>query len=167
MDKPGAINEPELRFESYKLIVEDLSRIREQRVTAIRSYLTLNSVILAATALLLRETQFVISWQALILVPLLLAGMIATLQWMLLIPEYADLVAVRVDKLKRIEKHPAMMISIPQLFNDEEGKLSQRNAEDRILRYVDQRRFLPGIFLILYVIASISVAVSVVLTGAM
>src|SRR5207253_3106101 len=48
MVKPGDSNEPELRFESYKLIVEDLSRIREQRVRAISSYLTIDSVILTA-----------------------------------------------------------------------------------------------------------------------
>jgi len=61
MAKPSDPNEPELLFESYKLIAEDLSRVRQQRNEIIRSYITINSVILVASAALLRETQFVVT----------------------------------------------------------------------------------------------------------
>ncbi len=157
MGKPSDPNKAEPDFESYKLIVEDLSRIREQRAREIGSYLTINSVILAASGLLLKETQFAITWEALILVPLLVAGVIATLRWMLLINQYTELVDVRVANLKKIESTPAMVSRNLSLFREEEEALGRRANEDRMMRYVDKRRFLPAIFLGLYFIALVCV----------
>ena len=171
MGKPGDSNEPELLFESYKLIAEDLSRVRQQRNEIMRSYITINSVVLVASAALLRETQFVVTWwQALIIGPLLVAGMTASLQWMLAIQQYTPLVAVRVGRLERLEE--AMTYRIPPLFKAETEILDLFSGEtkelkrledrddrklstllDRLIRYVDQHRVLPAMFLILYVIA--------------
>lgn len=69
--------------------------MQEQRDTIVRSYITINSVILAALGVLLRETQLAISREALIIVPLLVAGIVASLRWIWLIPEYKILVVVR------------------------------------------------------------------------
>jgi hypothetical protein len=67
------------------------------------------------------------------------------------------LVDVRVAKLQDIEGTPAMVSRIPPLFRDEEEALRRRENEDRMLRYVDKRRFLPAIFLGLYFIALVYV----------
>ena len=57
------------------MFAEDLSRIREAQARTIRGYFTINSVIVAACALLIRETEFEINgWLALIIVLLLVAG---------------------------------------------------------------------------------------------
>ena len=82
MVKPDDSSEPALSFESYKLFAEDLSRSREQRARTISSYITINSVILAACALLIMETGFEIGgWLALIIGLLLAAGGLASVPW--------------------------------------------------------------------------------------
>jgi len=97
--------------------------------------------------------------------------MTASLQWMLAIEQYTPLVAVRVGTLERLEE--AMTYRIPPLFKAETEILDLFSAEteelkqledsrddrklytllDRLMRYVDQHRVLPAMFLILYVIA--------------
>ena len=124
MIKPGGSNGPKLSFESYKLIAEDLSRTREQRDTIVRSYITINSVILAALAVLLRNTQLAISWEALIIVPLLVAGIVAFLRWIWLIPEYKILVVVREGALKEMEKNPVEVSCISALFKTRMSNLT-------------------------------------------
>jgi len=90
----------------------------------------INSVILAASALLLRETQFVIGWEALIIIPLLVAGVIASLQWMSLIPVYEILVNVRVHTLEQMEARTAIQSRTLSLFRREfEALRRERNAE--------------------------------------
>jgi hypothetical protein len=165
MIKPGDSNGPKLSFESYKLIAEDLSRTREQRDTIVRSYITINSVILAALAVLLRNTQLAISWEALIIVPLLVAGIVASLQWIWLIPEYKILVAVRVGALKEMEKNPVEVSCISALFNDEDEQLNeyrQLTLLKRVSRYISWASILPGTFIALYLIALVIVGVVVV-----
>ncbi len=106
MVEPDKRNEPERLLEAYKVFAEDLSRSREQRARTIRSYVTINSIILAASAVLIRETGFNVGWEeTLIIGPLLVAGVVASLQWVSTIPEYEVLVNQRVDALKEIETY--------------------------------------------------------------
>jgi len=54
MEEREGTKDAQLLFEQYKVIAEDVSRTREQRDRAIRTYLTINSIILAAFGLLIR-----------------------------------------------------------------------------------------------------------------
>jgi hypothetical protein len=168
MDKSGDSNELERLLEAYKIFAEDLARIREQRARTIRSYITINSIILAASAVLIRETEFEIGWEALIIGPLLVAGVIASLQWIASLPEYQPLVNQHIDALKKIEGRSEME-SIPKLFTNTDKALKQQNRgrfEHVAKWFYDRAVWLPGIFLALYVltlgVVSISVGIGLV-----
>ncbi len=111
-------NNPDRLFEQYKLIAEDLSRIREQRDRAIRTYITINSIILAAFGLLLRGPRPDIGWMLalIIVVPLFLVGAIASLQWAWRLQEFEVLVNQRLVVLELIERNPKMATSIHEAF---------------------------------------------------
>ena len=157
MGNPGESNGPELFAESYKLIAEDLSRVREQRSRAIGSYITINSVIIAACALLIRETGFEIGgWLALLIVLLLAAGATVSLQWIATIREYEILVRVRVGALEQIEGREEME-AIPKVFTDTATELNQSTRNQVAKFFYDRPGLLPALFLVLYAFAGGSV----------
>jgi hypothetical protein len=121
------IEEAKLRFDEYKLWTEDTTRFSERRTTLPRTYVTINSVILGAIAFLLKETQFVIGWESVVIMPLLLAGIIACLQWRQLNVNYTKLVKLRIDRLRAMEELPEM-----------EDRLKMYHAEDELYPREDE-----------------------------
>ena len=79
----------------------------------------------SASGLLIRESQFDITWEALVIVPLLIAGVIGSLQWIALLPQFDVLVRVRVGELARIEARPEMKGIISPVFRREALELKQ------------------------------------------
>jgi len=73
----------------------------------------------------MRENQLVISWQALIIVPLVAAGVVVSLQWRWTPQQYETLVAKRVGALQEIEQQTEA--HIPPLFQ----KVEEAIEEDR------------------------------------
>jgi len=159
MVEPDKPNEPERLLESYKLIAEDLGRTREQRARSIGSHITINSVILAACALLIREASFEIGVSLAMLLGLLLtAGVIVSLQWMALIREYEILERVRVGALEQIEKREEMM-TIPTVFTETAKELNQSSHRRVAKFFYDRAHLLPWFFLLTYLCAIGSVVV--------
>ena len=159
MGKPHDTNEPDLLLESYKLIAEDLGRIREQRTRSIGSYITINSVILAACALLIRESGFAIGFSLALLLGLLLAaGVIVSLQWRALIREYEILVRVRVGALERIEDRDEME-AIPKVFSETAEELTQTSHPWMAKFFYVRPHYLPRLFLLTYFCAGVSIVV--------
>jgi len=154
-----------LHFDEYKFWVEDTSRFSERRTRVPSTYVTINSVILGAIAFLLKETKFVIGWEAAVIMPLLLAGIIACLAWSQNILNYKMLVNLRINRLRAMEELPEM-----------EGRLKMYHAEDVLLPrtgqgerpkvaglglyFADSEGLLPWVLLIVYVCSLLAILAS-------
>ena len=121
----------------------------------------------------MRESQLVISWQALIIVPLVAAGVVVSLQWRWTPQQYETLVAKRVGALQEIEQQTEA--HIPPLFQKVEEAIEEDRQHLRankwrnlntasywLGRRIFRRHLLPVAFLVLYVIVLLIIASTLV-----
>jgi len=64
------------KFEEYKLFVEDSARFTERRQAISNTYVTVNSLLLAAIGLLIKDLGARGIWTLLLLLPLVVAGVL-------------------------------------------------------------------------------------------
>jgi hypothetical protein len=157
-DEAGSLN----KFDEYKLFVEDTARFSERRQKVSSTYVAVNSIILSAVALLVKDAGLFTRWQALAVVPLLLAGIFISLHWRQLILNYKKLVGFRVRQLKAIEESKGMAGSF-QMYHAEE-ELYPRDEQDLLhsrkgLNFSDLERWLPWVFVTLYILFLAAVVV--------
>ena len=69
------------KFEEYKLFAEDTARFSERRQKVGSTYVAVNSIILSAIALLMKDSGLTGRWQLLVVLPLLVAGITICLSW--------------------------------------------------------------------------------------
>jgi len=148
-------------FEEYKLFVEDTVRFTERRQTVNNTYVAVNSIILSAIALLVKDVSASSSWRALIVIPVLVAGIVICLQWTRLILKYKRLVGFRIEELRAIEDLDVMTGSW-KMYHAED-KLYPRDEQDRPipgegLNFSDRERWLPRVFMGLYALFLVGVA---------
>jgi hypothetical protein len=157
------------KFEEYKLFVEDTARFSERRQRVGRTYVAVNSIILSAIALLVKDSGLTGRWQLLVVLPLLVAGIAICLSWRQLILNYKKLVNLRIDRLRAMEDLEEMEGSSriyhaeDELYpRDEQEKPEPRkglNFSDKGLNFSDLERQLPWVFLALYGVFLIGVVV--------
>jgi hypothetical protein len=150
------------KFEEYKLFIEDTARFSERRQKAGSTYVAVNSIILSAIALIVKDSGLTGRWQLFVAIPLLVAGIAICSSWIQLILNYKKLVNLRIGKLREIEKLPEMSSS-SQMYHAED-ELYPRDEQDEIkprkgLNFSDLERWLPWIFLVLYALFLIGVVV--------
>ena len=150
------------KFDEYKLFVEDTARFSERRQRVSSTYLAVNSIVLSAVALLVKDVELPTRWQALAVVPLLVAGIFVALQWRQLVLNYKKLVGFRVRQLKAMEESEGMAGSF-RMYHAEET-LYPRDEQDPLhsrkgLNFSDLERWLPWVFVALYVLFLVGVLV--------
>ena len=150
------------KFEEYKLFVEDTARFSERRQKVSSTYVAVNSIIISAVALLVKDVGVGTPWQALVVMPVLVAGVVICLQWKQLILKYKMLVGLRLDELRIIEELPEMADSSKMYHvedrlypRDERGELKPGEG----LNLSDLERLLPWVFIVLYAVFLIGVVV--------
>jgi hypothetical protein len=157
------------KFDEYKLFVEDTARFSERRQTVNNIYVAVNSIILSAIALLVKDVGAKSSWRALIVLPVLVAGIVICLQWKRIILKYKRLVGFRVEELRAMEelqrmRHSHRMYHAEDALypRDEQGELIPRQG----LNFSDREQWLPRIFIGLYALFLVGiVAFLVILLG--
>lgn len=141
------------KFEEYKLFVEDTARFSERRQTVTSTYVAVNSLLLMATAFLVKDAGLKPVWRGYVSIFLLVTGIVFCLQWERMINKYKRLVAFRIDQLREMEKDPAMAGS-HQMYHKED-MLYPRDAQGKPipgqgLNISDRERWLPWTFIIVY-----------------
>ncbi len=150
------------KFEEYKLFVEDTARFSERRQKVGSTYIAVNSIILSAIALVVKDIGLATRWQALVVIPLLVAGIAICLSWRQLILDYKRLVKLRIDKLWEMEELPEMSGN-SQIYHAEAALYPRDEIKPRKgLGFSNLERRLPRIFLGLYVLFLIGVVVLLV-----
>ena len=141
------------KFEEYKLFVEDTARFSERRQTISNIYVAVNSLLLAAIGLLIKDLGARGGWTLLLPLPLVAAGIVISLWWAQLIRKYKLLVGLRIDTLREMEELPEMAESV-KMYHVED-RLYPRDAEGKMipgqgLNFSDLEVRLPWLFLVLY-----------------
>ena len=141
------------KFEEYKLFVEDAARFSERRQTVSNIYVAVNTIILSAIALLVKDAGLDPVWRAFVIVLVLAAGIVICLQWDRLIYKYKELVRFRIEQLRKIEEHPEMANS-HRMYHAEDA-LYPRDAggnpiPGQSLNISDRERWLPRVFIFVY-----------------
>jgi hypothetical protein len=141
------------KFEEYKLFVEDTARFSERRQTISNIYVAVNSLLLAAIGLLIKQLGAQDAWALLLPLPLIAAGIAICLWWGQLIRKYKSLVGLRLDTLRQMEELP-QMAGAAKMYHVED-KLYPRDAEGNMipgkgLNFSDIEVRLPWLFLVLY-----------------
>jgi hypothetical protein len=153
------------KFEEYKFIVEDTARMTDRRQNISNLYTTVNSILLAAIAVMFTETSLpsivIIAGSVVIMI----AGVAIAIAWKRAILNYRNLLQVRFDILYEIEKHPAMADS-EKMYHREARELYPRDEEGKPIEtkglFSNIEKQLPEIFIALYVILTITIALAAV-----
>jgi len=141
------------RFEEYKLFVEDTARLSDRRQTISNIYVTVNSILLAAIGLIIKDLGANGCWLLILPFPLVIAGIAVCIWWHQLILKYKRLIGLRMDTLRIAEDDPEMKSAIKMCHK--EDKIYERDSkgkvlEEKILAFADLESRLPSLFIILY-----------------
>lgn len=141
------------KFEEYKLFVDDTARLSERRQTASNIYVAVNSLLLAAIGLLIKDLDARGLCTLLLPLPLITAGIAVSLWWRQLIRKYKKLVGLRIDTLREMEDEMPESVKMYHV----EDKLYPRDEDGEVipgkgLNFSDLEARLPMLFVVLYCI---------------
>jgi hypothetical protein len=138
-------------FEEYKFFVDDTSRFSERRQTISNIYLAVNSLLLAAIGLLIKDITVQSSWNWLLSLPLIIAGIAVSIWWSQLIFRYKKLVDLRIKVLRNMEER---MVNSVKMYHQEVALYPVDKNGDPIpgqgLNLSDIEGKLPRLFVALY-----------------
>jgi hypothetical protein len=140
-------------FEEYQIILEDAARFTDRRQTTSNMYVAVNSLLLTAIGVLVKDLAARGGWNLLLPIPLVAAGAAVCLWWTQLIRKYKRLVGLRIDTLREMEDLPGMSDSV-KIFHREDALYPRDEAGNMVpgkgLSFSDLESRLPQLFLWLY-----------------
>jgi hypothetical protein len=144
-------------FEEYKFFIEDTARFSERRQTISNIYIAVNSLLLTAVGLLVKDLAIQSFWSFLLPIPLILAGIAASLLWSQLIYRYKELIRFRIKTLRKMEEGLENSIKMYHL-EDELYPVDEKGSPipGKGLNLSDIEVKLPNIFIGLYIIFGIA-----------
>lgn len=160
VNPPTSTSDP---FSQYQVLIEDSARLSDRRQTVNNIYVSANSLLIGALALLIQVGGFKSALIGLLTVIIAVAGFTLCIDWRRLILNYRDLLRVRFTLLHDLEARPDFPFPIKTYHREDETVYSQHNARKRISFFgfsrVETR--IPVVFMALY---SIGAAVVIVFT---
>jgi hypothetical protein len=144
-------------FEQYQLIVEDTARISDRRQTINNIYLSGNSILLGAIAILAQQSGVKSLADILLIFLLVGAGIVLCIDWSRLIGNYRQLLALRFELLKQIEVQPDFPGPI-KTYTEEEV-LYPSDPGKRRFGFTRVEINLPIVFITLYALVVIGTIV--------
>jgi hypothetical protein len=157
-----------VKFEEYRLFIQDTQRFQERRQTVTNIYIAINTILLSAVGLLMSREgpQNWIRFVGALVIPA--TGIAVCTFWQQLVYKYRMLIRLRFRELRRMEELPEMegcarMYHVEdELYPvDEKGEAIQGQG----LNISNLERRLPQLFTVLYVIAGAGMLVDLILTG--
>lgn len=136
-------------FREYSLFVEDTAPFSDRRQTFSNIMVAVNTLLVAGIVALLRDSNPHILWRSIITVLLLGAGLAVCVIWRKLFIEYKDTIELRTGFLKEIERR-AGKSEKDGMYPMLDKKFYHR--QDRKRGFTRLEKFLPWVFIILYLI---------------
>ena len=145
-----------IKFDEYKMIIEDTARFSERRQQISNTYITINSLLLTAIAFMFKDSGAKSIWVVLLPVPLVVAGLFVSFWWSQLILKYKNLVGLRMDILYEMEKTEELA-GLEKIYHIEEQKYYPRDEdgnmlEDNVSSFSNLENRLPIMFGLLYIV---------------
>jgi hypothetical protein len=156
----------EVQFEEYSLFVEDTARFSERRQTVTNTYITVNGVIAGFITFLVKDSGLTNWWLVVAIWPLILFGILVCYYWQQLIDKYKKLVHLRLEVLRKME---AKLPNSVRMYHREDG-LYPRDPRGNViqglgLNFSDLESQLPRLFVVIYVLLGICLAVGTFLVS--
>jgi hypothetical protein len=145
-------------IDEYSLFVEDTARISDRRQMISNIYTAVNSILLAAVGLLIKDFGLGYTWKIFLSLPLIIAGIVVCILWIQLIHRYKSLVGLRIEVLRATED---LMPDSIRMYHQED-KLYPPNSKSSffgISSFSDIENKLPMLFIFLYVFFGIVVLI--------
>lgn len=147
-----------IKFEEYKMFIEDTARFTERRQNTSNLYVTINSLVLTAIMFVGNDLEADSVSKLLLLLPVIAAGIAISSWWRQLIKKYKQLVGFRITRLREMEDHVDLE-GIERMYHAED-ELYPRHADGKIvigvrLNFSDLEARLPTLFIVLYVFSGL------------
>ena len=157
------------KFEEYTFFIEDTARFTERRQTVTNIYVAVNTILLSAVALLVKDAGLQRWVIALATIMVLAAGIAICLFWRQLINRYKKLVGLRITELRKMEDLPEMA-GCQRMYHVEDklyprDRQGEMRKDKRRMDFSDLERQLPNVFIGLYILSLVSIVIAA-LTGA-
>ncbi len=141
------------KFEEYKLLVEDTSRITDRRKAESNLFTTINSIFLTAVAILLNDSNlnsWVITSAAIVIV---VAGITISRTWEDMIDNYRKLSKLRYQVLWEMEEND-LPDSVKIYHREQELYPRDEKGKQVVSKglFADTEKRLPRVFMSLYII---------------
>ncbi|MBT3187762.1 MAG: hypothetical protein HN736_09180 [Anaerolineae bacterium] len=153
----------QVKFDEYKLFIDDTARFTDRRQNASNLYVTVNSLLLTAIAFIVKDALFKETWAFLLTIPIIVSGIFVSIWWKQLLHRYRELGRLRFRALREMEKSPKLD-GIEKMYHHED-KLYPRNPDGTVqqgkgLNFSDLESKLPTMFIVLYSIALTGVLIA-------
>jgi len=151
------------KFEEYSLFIEDTARLSDRRQTVSNTFVAVNSLLLVAIGLLIKDLVATGVWRLLLPVPLIVSGIIISRRWSELLSNYKKLIGFRINVLRDMEKK---MSGIENMYHREDllypRDVSGGSHSIGGLNFSDKEQSLPNIFILLYCLFGLGITVALV-----
>ena len=146
----------QIKFDEYKMLIDDSARFSERRQSVTNTYITVNSLLLTAIAFIYKDSGADNLWVVLLPIPLVAAGVYVSIWWYQLIQKYKNLVGLRMNILYKMEDVKELA-ELEKVYHIEEAEYYPRDEEgnmiaDKVTAFSDVEGKLPIMFGILHVI---------------
>lgn len=150
------------KFEEYKFLIEDTAKMTDRRQNISNLYTTVNSILLAAIAVLFTETSLNAWSNTLGGILVSCAGIAISLSWKNSIVQYQKLLRLRFDVLWEIEEDPELASSA-KIYHRESDELYPRDEKQQKFRekglFAQVEKQLPMIFIGLYAVLGLGIVI--------
>lgn len=159
----GTSNNKVNKFEEYSLFIEDTARLSDRRQTVSNIYVAVNSLLLVAIGLLIKDLGATGVWRLLLPVPLIVSGIIISMRWSELLSNYKKLIGFRINVLREME---TKMSGIENMYHREDllypmdGSGGSHSIHG--LNFSDKEQALPNIFILLYYLFCLGLIVALI-----
>ena len=149
------------KFDEYKLFVRDTANFSERRQTVANIYVAVNSLLLSATAFLVKDGELENRLVMLTSILILLAGIAICILWAQIIMKYKKLIGLRMQELKKMERAPEMA-GCHQMYLREDELYDPVGEKRTFLSFSNMEVRLPFVFMILYSIFLVGILFSLI-----
>ena len=153
----------EIKFDEYKLFIEDTARFTDRRQNTSNLFVTVNSLLLTAMGFIIADTQLSDAWMLLFNTPLIVAGIYVSRWWGQLLHRYRLLGRLRFKVLREMESSKELA-GIEKMYHRED-ELYPRNDDGTVaqgvgLNFSDLESKLPSLFIKLYIATAIGILIA-------
>jgi hypothetical protein len=140
------------KWDMYPMMVQEAGRLADRRQIANTLFLSINSLLVGAIAVLAQQSGFASVSLLIVQVMIAAAGFLLSRQWLKLLELYRRLLDFRYAKLAQIEAMPGFPGALPvYTLESREGG----DKDTQMFGFGAVEEFIPKLFRVLYVIGTL------------